>query len=79
MNDELLAGRRKLRAQLRTVLTRDATEQSRKFGMTRMSQICSELAIRVAFRLSDTAVTPSDCSIENATVSEYERIGCRAA
>ena len=25
-----------------------------------------------ARRLSDTAVTPSDCSIENATVSEYE-------
>ena len=33
----------------------------------------SELAIRVALRLSDTAVTPSDCSIENATISEYER------
>ena len=26
-----------------------------------------------ALRLSETAVTPSDCSMQNATVSEYER------
>ena len=25
-----------------------------------------------AFRLSDTAVTPSDCSMQNATASEYD-------
>ena len=25
------------------------------------------------FRLSDTAVTPSDCWMQNATVSEYDR------
>ena len=35
----------------------------------------AELATRVASRrLSDTAVTPSDCSIENATISEIRRI-----
>ena len=38
-----------------------------------MSQICPSSRCVVALRLSDTAVTPSDCWIENLMISEYER------
>ena len=41
--------------------------------MTRMSRFTPSARYVSFRRLSDTAVTPSDCSIENATVSEYER------
>ena len=48
------------------------TEQSRKLGMTRMSQLTPSSRRVSVLRLSDTAVTPSDCSMQNATVSEYD-------
>ena len=51
---------------------RRCTEQSRKFGITRMSRAMPSSRWVSAFRLSDTAVTPSDCSMQNATVSEYD-------
>ena len=47
-------------------------EQSRKLGMTRMSQVTPSSRRVSALRLSDTAVTPSDCSMQKATVSEYD-------
>ena len=52
--------------------TRRNTEQSRKFGMTLMSRVTpSSLRVEAA-RLRDTAVTASDRSIENATISEKD-------
>ena len=40
--------------------------------MTSMSRRTPSSRQVAARRLSDTAVTPSDCSIENATISEYD-------
>jgi hypothetical protein len=52
--------------------TRRNAAQSRKLGMTAMSRFTFN-SVRVAWRrLSDTAVAPSACSIENATISEYD-------
>ena len=53
-----------------------ASSQSRKFGnhLGCRSRDAERRGRCRRLRLSDTAVTPSDCSIENATVSEYERI-----
>ena len=41
--------------------------------MTLMSVFTASSRQVSAFRLFDTAVTPSDCSMQNATVSEYDR------
>ena len=41
--------------------------------MTLMSAVTASSRQVSALRLSDTAVTPSDCSMQNATVSEYDR------
>ncbi len=41
--------------------------------MTRMSLGVASSRSVSAFKLSETAVTPSDCSIEKAIVSEYDR------
>jgi hypothetical protein len=40
--------------------------------MTRMSRRMPSVLMVSAFRLCDTAVTPCDCSIENATTSWYD-------
>src|SRR3954469_22402962 len=47
--------------------------QLRKFGITLILAVTASSRHVSALRLSDTAVTPSDCSMQNATVSEYER------
>ena len=73
MDHHLLAGRAPAAREARRPRRRRCAAQSRKFGITRMSRVIAELAEVSAFRLSDTAVTPSDCSMQNATVSEYDR------
>ena len=40
--------------------------------MTAMSRVTCSSAYVESRRLFDTAVTPSDCSIENATICEYD-------
>ena len=42
--------------------------------MTRMFRVIPKAAIVSARRLFETAVTPCDCSIENATTRAYRRI-----
>ena len=73
VNDELLAVRAPAAREAPGRSWRRCDSPSTKFGMTRMSQICPSSRCVVALRLSDTAVTPSDCWIENPMISEYER------
>ena len=43
-----------------------------KFGITWMSRRIPSVLIVSCLRLCDTAVTPADCSIENATTRLYD-------